>query len=555
MKQAPVEIEPRPYGPESSPEECRALRDCIYLFDDAVVMWKEVPIQTPFQIGLFGEELLAVTSGMDSFSLLIDLTEAKKPNAEVREALRRLFAAQTRIVYVAVFTGKNWLLNHAARFILGGSLGRRKFSVHKTRDEAVKAIRRQGREGGATNAGGILFHIAEITAGHCAIDDAVIAAESNREMREILSGLRFLHEDLVYRDREKQQALTNFSLIAETVEDVFWIADTGLTRVDYVSPAYERLWQRTCQSLYDNPASFSDPILAEDREKTLRWILERQAEGLPYQVTYRLRRSDGTIRWMSGKGNPVRDHQGRVVAYAGTCADISDYMEAEKRFDTLEQLNHHVIDGAPIGIAVYGADGACKLANPMLATVVGATEDQVRRQNFRRLKSWRENGFLETADEVFVNGISRYRSAHIQTSFGKVLWITAHFAKIMIDGEAHLLLLARDVTEWRAANERLNKLSMAVDQNPNMIFIMNKLGVIEYVNPSFTRTTGYSPEEAIGQTPRILADDDLPDGYYDDVRRAIDNGAEWRGDLQCRSRDGQVFFIAVVNVPIRNEHG
>jgi hypothetical protein len=132
-------FEIRPYGPGSTPEEVQAIKDCIYLFKPGVVMYRELPIQSIFQLDLFHEQLNEVGSKLPSYSLLIDLIEAKPPNAEIRSRLKTLFGSQKNMRTAAVYTGKNFMLNVAAKFVLSG-IGLRSFTVHKTLEEALEAV-------------------------------------------------------------------------------------------------------------------------------------------------------------------------------------------------------------------------------------------------------------------------------------------------------------------------------------------------------------------------------------------------------------------------------
>lgn len=133
-----VKFEPRPYGPESTPEELKAIEDRIYLYETGIVMYKELPVQSMFQLDIF-ERRMTELGDRNGYSLLIDLTEAKPPNATIRARLQRLYGSQP-LRKVGVFTGRNFMLNIAAKFVLGG-IGLKAFSVHTTLDQALGAIR------------------------------------------------------------------------------------------------------------------------------------------------------------------------------------------------------------------------------------------------------------------------------------------------------------------------------------------------------------------------------------------------------------------------------
>jgi hypothetical protein len=132
-------FEVRPYGPASTPEEVQAIKDCVYVYKPGIVMYKELPVQSIFQLDLFHEKLNDVGSKLESYALLIDLIEAKPPGAEIRTRLKTLFGSQKNMRTAAAFTGKNFMLNVAAKFVLSG-IGLKSFTVHKTLDEALEAV-------------------------------------------------------------------------------------------------------------------------------------------------------------------------------------------------------------------------------------------------------------------------------------------------------------------------------------------------------------------------------------------------------------------------------
>ncbi len=181
--QGNIKIELRAYGPELSPEERQVLLNRVYLLDPNLVMWRELPVLSVFHIELFGQKVGELTAGLTSFSVIVDLTEAERPNAEIRDCLRRLFNSYPNLDYIAVFTGENWISNLVAKFVLSGSLGTAKFSVHKSQAEALEAIRTKR---GPQDEVGIMKYIVEINAGKCSITDELIAKQSNRETQEIL---------------------------------------------------------------------------------------------------------------------------------------------------------------------------------------------------------------------------------------------------------------------------------------------------------------------------------------------------------------------------------
>lgn len=122
--------------------------------------------------------------------------------------------------------------------------------------------------------------------------------------------------DELLRERE-----VKFRLLAETIQDVFWICTPAIARIIYVSPAYETLWGRTCESLYREPQSFTEPIHPEDQVRVFATLQEHAQEK--WEIEYRIIRPDGSVRWIQDRGFPVRDGRGELVQMCGVATDIT----------------------------------------------------------------------------------------------------------------------------------------------------------------------------------------------------------------------------------------
>lgn len=98
------------------------------------------------------------------------------------------------------------------------------------------------------------------------------------------------------------------------------------------------------------------------------------------------------------------------------------------------------------------------------------------------------------------------------------------------------------------------KYSRALEQSANSVVITNIYGDIEYVNPRFCESTGYTLEEVIGQNPRILKSGETPSEEYKQLWDSISTGGVWRGEFHNRRKDGSLYWESVSIAPIRNEN-
>ena len=138
-------------------------------------------------------------------------------------------------------------------------------------------------------------------------------------------------------------------LISETLDEVSWMADPAISKILHVSAAYERVWGRSCESLYQNPISFIEAIHPEDRTRVLA-DHEIKKLGQPFDHEYRIIRPDGEIRYIWDRGYPVRDAHGQVRRYVGVAQDITERKQAEdliqasltEKETLLREIHHRV---------------------------------------------------------------------------------------------------------------------------------------------------------------------------------------------------------------------
>lgn len=124
------------------------------------------------------------------------------------------------------------------------------------------------------------------------------------------------------------------------------------------------------------------------------------------------------------------------------------------------------------------------------------------------------------------------------------------------DGKvSHITFIGEDITEQYHTEEQIRILSRAVEQSPNPVIIANTKGIIEYVNPKFTESTGYTAEEAIGRNPSILKSGETDSDEYKDLWETISSGKEWRGLFHNRRKNGELYWEYTSISPIRNSEG
>jgi len=120
-----------------------------------------------------------------------------------------------------------------------------------------------------------------------------------------------------------------FQQMATNIQEIFWMLDTENMKVLYVNPAYETITGRSCESVREDPKSYEEVILPEDRVRVLSRLGESVQTG-HLDEEFRIIRPDGTSRWVWVRGFPVRDSAGIVRRLVGTTQDVSARKSAEE---------------------------------------------------------------------------------------------------------------------------------------------------------------------------------------------------------------------------------
>ena len=137
-----------------------------------------------------------------------------------------------------------------------------------------------------------------------------------------------------------------------------------------------------------------------------------------------------------------------------------------------------------------------------------------------------------------------------------IIWVEGHATPVKNPDQSvtwHGYI--NNVTERKAAREQLQKLSLAVEQNPIGIIITDINSKIEYANAAFAKISGYSQAEIIGQSPNMLRSDKIPETTYQQLWQTIKSGNIWHGQLINRHKSGTEYYIHSQIAPIRQNDG
>jgi PAS domain S-box-containing protein len=115
--------------------------------------------------------------------------------------------------------------------------------------------------------------------------------------------------------------------------------------------------------------------------------------------------------------------------------------------------------------------------------------------------------------------------------------------------------IGEDVTQRRKAEDKVRKLSHAVEQSPSIVMLTDRHGHIEYVNPKFTQVTGYAAHEVIGKKTNILKSGETPADEYQRLWETVLSGKEWRGVFHNRRKNGELYWESASISSLKDSQG
>jgi PAS domain S-box-containing protein len=131
-----------------------------------------------------------------------------------------------------------------------------------------------------------------------------------------------------------------FYNLAERSQDIFWIRSADYTQVYYVSPAYQKIWGLSCESLYENSNSWLEQVLADDKDRVQAEIAQVANGGSNqdiYLLSYKLKRAEATV-WIKESIFPLFNDKAQCIGYAGIAKDVSQDKKKKTDLETASRF-------------------------------------------------------------------------------------------------------------------------------------------------------------------------------------------------------------------------
>ena len=338
-----------------------------------------------------------------------------------------------------------------------------------------------------------------------------------------------------------------------------------------------------------------DGSMDQDQEG-LSHLREAIENGEHVCVTLRNYKKDGTRFYNELFISPVFDHDDQLAYFIGVQNDVTERVETARQFRESAKTLSSFFESAPVLMGIVerrtSGDGPDVFVhvrdNQAAAAFFGATPEAMQGKTDQELgfsalcrAAWRaaytqseetgepvrfecayvSSALARTADVSGRDFAGRSLSSNGEKREGeRLLAVTVHSIERTSEEKARFSYLAEDVTEQRRAETDKRLLEAAVEQADESVVItdaqLDSPGPrFVYVNPAFTRMTGYTRADVAGKTPRILQGPETNRAEMDRLRRDLEKENHFRGEAVNYRKDGTAFVNEWHIAPIYDEGG
>jgi PAS domain S-box-containing protein len=252
--------------------------------------------------------------------------------------------------------------------------------------------------------------------------------------------------------------------------------------------------------------------------------------------------------FISVTAQPLIDGSGAIRGGVAVIRDVTASKKLERRFRDL-------FTRSPDGIFVETYDGIILDVNPAGCRLQNMEREELIGLNVHDLVPPGERDRVLRGTQRMIRGEREHVESYAWPRGSDPIPVELMSSRIEYNGQPALLLHVRDIRARRRAEEQVHKLSRAVEQIADAVFITDKLGLIQYVNPAFEQMTGYTRPEVLGSTPRVVKSGHHDLDFYHRLWTTILSGRNFRAVITNRKKDGELFYADSTITPLKDHAG
>jgi len=330
--------------------------------------------------------------------------------------------------------------------------------------------------------------------------------------------------------QDKEQMLSESQRIAHIGS---WSMELATGCISWSDEMYQ-IYGVTQDTFGHSVKAFLNLIYPGDREAMKMWVSDCLAGKDPQELDFRIMLPDGTIRFIRGSGGLQYDELKRPLRMVGSAQDITERMQAEQVLHQIKAMIDTTLDG----FWIVDLMGYLLQVNEAYAKISGYSIDELINMHISHLEaiegSEQVKGHIE---KIVTQGYDLFETRHRHKD-GHTIDIEVSAA--FLPEFQQFCVFCRDITERKRIESDLRIAAIAFESQEGM-FVTDVHKVILRVNRAFTKITGYSAEDVIGKTPRLLQSGRHDADFYAAMWESINSTGTWDGEIWNRRKTGEVY--------------
>jgi diguanylate cyclase (GGDEF)-like protein/PAS domain S-box-containing protein len=233
------------------------------------------------------------------------------------------------------------------------------------------------------------------------------------------------------------------------------------------------------------------------------------------------------------------------------CSLFREIDEQEERYQVL-------VENSPVGILTCDRNGVIVMVNPAVVKLLGSPSEAATKEvNVFTFPPLVESGIANHLKHCVETG-EMFRGEAVYTSkWGKVVYLRMHFVPLHdYNGKiAGVQGIVEDFTEYKKAQDQLRTYYHAIEHSPVAVLISDDQGIIEYINPQYTKVTGYTPADLIGKNVESIYAGNNINKVYQELRNTVTAGKVWQKEHRNVKKNGESYWENISISPVFDENG
>ena len=293
------------------------------------------------------EDQISLQMVTEIFAMAWEKSRAEQELSESRHFRTIAEAAPIPVIISRLQDSEILYANQEAATILGiprdKIIGQSALSFYQQQNDREKLIEQIGKENSVSGYA-LQIRTPDKHVAHVQLSIRRLLYEGEEA---IISGIYDITQRIAV-EQALRESEERFRQLADHIDEVFWLSDPAKKHMYYVSPGFEKIWGRSCESLYNNPRSWFYAIHDDERGQVMEASLTIDSTN-SYSEIYRIRRPDGSMRWIRDRAFPIRDQYGQIYRVAGVAEDITEMKRAEEKIARLEKQKLEIEKHAATG--------------------------------------------------------------------------------------------------------------------------------------------------------------------------------------------------------------